>query len=170
MKEETTGRGVLKRISKVNINNKLHCPHDLSRSNDFRDDLPTVIGNKGSKIDNQTLLNVTLPLEERTPGFLIFANNVPNINKREMIKKNQGFIYLSPYQRYQMTKQCLKNKENKIKQELQDQEINEIQTSNAIKVEKQLQEVCETERTDEQRIASVVKTFLSIIDITVRLL
>lgn len=156
MKEETTGRGVLKRISKINVNNGLHCPHDLSR-NEFRDDLPTILGNKGLKIDNKSLLNEKLPLEEETPGSLILANkNVCVFDKRELFKKIHGFAFLSLYQRYQVTKQCLQNKEKQIKQELEEQAANEVEMCNQPVIENQSQETCDTERTDEERIASVI--------------
>lgn len=162
MKEETTGRGVLKRISKVNFNNRLHCPHDLSRK-EFRDDLPTVLGNKGLKIDNMSLLTTTVPLEKESSCSSILVNeNVCDFKKRESLKKMHELTFLSPFQRYQMTKQCLQNKENQIKLEVQEQAISEVQSNSEHVMENQSQETLATERTDEERIASVIETYLTI--------
>lgn len=43
LKEDTRARGTTKKISKINVDSPLHCPHDLSKSNEFRDDLPVLL-------------------------------------------------------------------------------------------------------------------------------
>lgn len=48
MNEENRSRGSTQRLVKINTNNPLYCPHDLTKSNEFRDDLPTLL--KGHKI------------------------------------------------------------------------------------------------------------------------
>ncbi|KAK5646684.1 hypothetical protein RI129_005148 [Pyrocoelia pectoralis] len=43
LKDDNRSRGSTLRFAKVNIDSPLHCPHDLSKSTEFRDDLPTLL-------------------------------------------------------------------------------------------------------------------------------
>lgn len=43
MKEDNRERGSAKQLTKINIDSQLHCPHDLSKLQEFRDDLPTLL-------------------------------------------------------------------------------------------------------------------------------
>lgn len=56
MKEDNRERGSAKQSVKINIDSQLHCPHDLSKLQEFRDDLPTLLGNASEHL-NKTNLN-----------------------------------------------------------------------------------------------------------------
>lgn len=43
MNEENRSRGSTQQLIKINANNPLFCPHDLTVLNEFRDDLPTLL-------------------------------------------------------------------------------------------------------------------------------
>lgn len=59
MNEENRSRGSTTQLTKVNINNPLFCPHDLTKCHDFRDDLPTLLGgNFINKITEESLQSI----------------------------------------------------------------------------------------------------------------
>lgn len=107
------------------LNHPLYCPHDLSHQTDFRDDLPTKIGNKNLK-DNELdieIRHVTLNVFEKSENVL------------RMGKDTVQFV--SPYTRYKLMipfmeeqrKRELANEEEKKKQALEEKrkQIPELQ-------------------------------------------
>lgn len=75
------------------INNSLYCPHDLSYSTDFRDDLPTLLNSNGK----DTIQNGKLQLAE--PVLSVFnCKDDPDLNDKMAKLKKVKFV--SPYSRY----------------------------------------------------------------------
>lgn len=144
--KETTGRGVLKEKTKVNIDNSLHCPHDLSKTSEFRDDLPTILQNENYKSGNKTLTEVELTIEKKS-SYSLFQSSFDcddGLSKRETFKKVRGLSDLSPYQRYKLVKPIVETEE-KAKQQTQEEQISEESKEEETR-----------ERTDDERIASVL--------------
>ncbi|XP_044268640.1 exosome component 10 [Tribolium madens] len=131
--KDTTGRGVLKEISKVNMDSVLHCPHDLTKTNEFRDDLPTLLQNN----QNKRLAEVELSIEK--PSSYSIFNTDEAFNEHETFKKLCGFTYFSPYERYKLVKPF-------------------VVAENEAQAEKEKQQ----ERTDDERIASIRDHFVQL--------
>lgn len=51
MKEDNRSMGSTQQFSKINIESSLHCPHDLTKQSEFRDDLPVLFSQKLMTID-----------------------------------------------------------------------------------------------------------------------
>lgn len=43
MNEDRRSKGSTLQFSKINVNSPLYCPHDLTKQQEFRDDLPTLL-------------------------------------------------------------------------------------------------------------------------------
>lgn len=73
------------------LNHPLYCPHDLNHQREFRDDLPTVIGNKEVTmcIDDVDIHQVKLSVFEKTE----------NISRKS---KEIVMQFISPYHRYKL--------------------------------------------------------------------
>lgn len=71
MKEDTRARGTTLKISKINVDSPLHCPHDLTKSNEFRDDLPTLIGGNAG-VNLSDLVNSDLEIETTRSVATVF--------------------------------------------------------------------------------------------------
>lgn len=52
MKEDNRSIGSTQQFSKINIDSLLHCPHDLTKQSEFRDDLPVLFRQKSTITDN----------------------------------------------------------------------------------------------------------------------
>lgn len=52
MKEDNRSMGSTQQFSKINIESSLHCPHDLTKQSEFRDDLPTLLSEKGITVSD----------------------------------------------------------------------------------------------------------------------
>lgn len=61
-------------ISKnINLNSRLYCPHDLLTDAEFRDDLPTLLGNKNTQIDEE-ITEESSKLLATSPRLNVFEN------------------------------------------------------------------------------------------------
>lgn len=75
------------------LNHPLYCPHDLSHQTDFRDDLPTKIGNVN------LIKDVDDKIEIRSVALSVFDKS-ENVTRKRNDKINVQFV--SPYQRYKL--------------------------------------------------------------------
>ncbi|RZC34489.1 exosome component 10, partial [Asbolus verrucosus] len=154
LKEHTTGRGVLKKVSKVNVDSALHCPHDLSKSNEFRDDLPTLLGSSQLKSENRNVADVDLTIE-KSSSYSIFDSSSScdedAFNERRTFKKLRGFASFSPYERYKLVKPFVQEEEKAVQTEKQKEE--EAKTKEPVEG---------SGRTDDERIASIRDHFLQL--------
>lgn len=85
MKEDPRERGSTKQVIKINIDSQLHCPHDLSKAEEFRDDLPTLLGgnlnstNEDDLQEKNTYLKAFVKLEiENTKSALSVFDSPEN--------------------------------------------------------------------------------------------
>jgi hypothetical protein len=54
---------------KVNLDGALHCPHDLTHIQDFRDDLPTLLGSTNNVNENEAC---ALKIQMNIPIISVF--------------------------------------------------------------------------------------------------
>jgi hypothetical protein len=162
----------LKEIVKINVNSVLHCPHDQSKANEFRNDLPTLLNNYELKAETKNIANVNLSIEKST-SYSVFDDSLDSdsFNERETFKKVRGFNYFSPYQRYKLVNPYVVAEEEAaaeaVKEEAKSTEEEQVtvhvQEQVTVQELKQVQERTEEEqRTDEQRIASVRDHFMQL--------
>lgn len=85
--EDTRARGSTKKISKINVDSPLHCPHDLSKSNEFRDDLPVILGK--TFLENNNILDKPLEIETGKSVCSVF-----NSVGEEVIEVKKTFFIL----------------------------------------------------------------------------
>lgn len=80
------------------VNSHLYCPHDLTGSSEFRDDLPTLLGNitNGSNNLSQTVLN---KLKLSGPAVDVFHTS-SRTEKKESTVNDSQVKFSSPYARY----------------------------------------------------------------------
>lgn len=71
--EDTRSRGMTKKISNINVDCPLHCTHDLSKTNEFRDDLPVLLHN--TSVSNANILTKTLEIESDQSLYSIFTSD-----------------------------------------------------------------------------------------------
>lgn len=111
LKEENRSRGSTKQISKINVDSPLHCPHDLSKNSEFRDDLPTLL-NKRENIENHPDL---LKLEQISPVISVFDSpeNSDEENDGTTAAKLKTLKFLGPYDRYKLIKPFIEAEEAK---------------------------------------------------------
>lgn len=142
LKEETRGRGSTKQMHKINVDSPLHCPHDLTKSTEFRDDLPTLLNKKENILNFASSLNL-----EQTTSTISFFNDPENVNNYEIDEatsaKLKNLKFLGPYDRYKLVKPFIEAEEAKAAAESKA----EGDSSN-IKVE-------EKDRSIEERISEV---------------
>ncbi|EFA03774.2 exosome complex component 10 homolog [Tribolium castaneum] len=135
--KETSGRGVLKEMSKVNMDSVLHCPHDLTKTNEFRDDLPTLLQNEQYKAENKRVAQVDLAIEK--PSSYSIFNSDQGFKPGEAFKKLHTSAYLSPYERYKLVKPFV------------------VAEDEAAKAQKE-----KDEKTDDERITSIRDHFVQL--------
>lgn len=82
-------------VSSVSLNQFLYCPHDLTYEEDFRDNLPTLLGSNGLKIPEDS------PLKATNSHLSVFDqasddedSSTPQLTKLKDIK------FITPYSRY----------------------------------------------------------------------
>ncbi|XP_017786027.1 PREDICTED: exosome component 10 [Nicrophorus vespilloides] len=95
MKEDTRSRGAEKELVKLNIDSPLHCPHDLTRFPEFRDDLPTLLGCKTHT--NRYQKNII----EKDKSLCSIFNCEPTEDKPKKVSDRE---FLGPYERYKLIK------------------------------------------------------------------
>ncbi|XP_018335504.1 exosome component 10 [Agrilus planipennis] len=145
LKEGNRSRGSTQKIFKTNIESPLHCPHDLSKQQEFRDDLPILLSSCSDKIQATNIEEVTaeLLIEKKQPSISIFATDgFDDAIKSRLKMKNLKF--LGPFDRYQLVKPYIAAEEAK---------------ETAKKAEASAE--C-NDRTDEERIAALHEHFKSV--------
>ncbi|KAJ8920759.1 hypothetical protein NQ315_004899 [Exocentrus adspersus] len=154
MKEDTRARGTTLKISKINMDSPLHCPHDLTKTNEFRDDLPTLINNTVNLLD---LVDKELDIETTHSASFIFDSPETSIDekKSDALKKIQRIGFLGPFERYKLVKPFIQAEEEKLATEKSKEE--EMKQSSESKTE-----TCIDNRTDEERIESIREHFLKL--------
>lgn len=107
LKEENRSRGSTLQIFKINVDNPLHCPHDLSKIPEFRDDLPTLLNRKESALN----FAGSLQLEQTSSALSIF--NSPDVTRDRASEKLKNIEFLAPYDRYKLVKPFIEAEEAK---------------------------------------------------------
>ncbi|XP_072391404.1 exosome complex component 10 homolog [Diabrotica undecimpunctata] len=144
-KEDTRARGSTKKISKINVDSPLNCPHDLTKANEFRDDLPTLLGN--NTLSLMKLSSGKLENETDKPRCSVFLT--PDNSDDEEQKNKINFKFLRPFERYKLVRSYIQAEEEK------SSEAENIENGN------QNQEEVIT-MTDEQRIEEIRQHFLKL--------
>lgn len=162
MQEDTRARGTTKKISKINVDSPLNCPHDLSKISDFRDDLPAIL--------NKTFLNKGLLTEDvdiECENSICSVFNSINIEVRQVNNatktlfsfqlclffqadqgipdKLQNVTFLGPFERYKLVRPFIQAQERKEEEERAKEE----------KEKSKGQHTVSDSRTDEERIEAV---------------
>nr|CAI5816921.1 unnamed protein product [Callosobruchus analis] len=164
MKEDTRARGTTKKISKINVDSPIHCPHDLTKAHEFRDDMPTLLDNKISL--TKELLHKELQVQKHHSMYAVF--NVPDKVDHEFRSEGKTFMYsfLGPFERYKLVKPYIQAEEQRLAEEKAKEEQekakaraeNEIAEQNAAKDTPMEADT----RTDEERIESIRQHFLTL--------
>uniref|UniRef100_A0A1B6F5B3 Exosome complex component 10 homolog n=1 Tax=Cuerna arida TaxID=1464854 RepID=A0A1B6F5B3_9HEMI len=107
----------------VNLDGALYCPHDLTHSMDFRDDLPTLLDNALSVDTND---NVTL-LESK-PTLSVFGDeDEPEGNNLSKVNLPNQIHFMSPFERYKNMLTYLEDEKNKSKEDKEQELIRDTQ-------------------------------------------
>ncbi|XP_046669774.1 exosome component 10 [Homalodisca vitripennis] len=110
----------------VNLDGALHCPHDLTHSMDFRDDLPTLLNNALS-IDT----NHNATLLQSKPTLSVFgdedASKEPEGNNSSKVNLPNQIHFMSPFERYKKMLTYLEDEKKKSKEEREQELIRDTQ-------------------------------------------
>nr|CAD7201924.1 unnamed protein product [Timema douglasi] len=92
---------------KINLDGALHCPHDLSRLRDFRDDLPTLMGDTSAGSNRAP--SWTPPLVQQAPFVTVFQpleaqqdDDYSDLTMKPSEVKQLTFV--CPYERYKLVR------------------------------------------------------------------
>nr|CAH7712203.1 unnamed protein product [Callosobruchus chinensis] len=166
MKEDTRARGTTKKISKINVDSPIHCPHDLTKVQEFRDDMPTLLGNKISLA--KEILDKNVPVQKHHSMYAVF--NIPDkldIELSSEAKEKLSCIsFLGPFERYKLVKPYIQAEEQRLAEEKakEEQERVKARAENEIAEQNAAEEstMQADTRTDEERIESIRQHFLSL--------
>ncbi|KAF5295448.1 hypothetical protein FQA39_LY13109 [Lamprigera yunnana] len=150
LKEDSRGRGSTLQSAKINIDSPLHCPHDLSKSTEFRDDLPTLLDLETDKVMEKHR-DQKVKTENTKSKYSVF--NIPKISdedENEAVLKIRNISFLAPYERYELIKPFIQAEEEKA-------------TANTT-------EDKDTKTSDEDRIAALHEHFVKVSKTTPQLL
>lgn len=135
LSEETRGRGSTQQTTnKINLDSSLNCPHDLTKVEEFRDDLPTLLGNilrQKSRILLKTVSQKNaLDIEKDKSVSCVFSNG-DNIAKKSNVflqrKKMKELTFLGPYERYKLIKKYLQYEEETQEKEEKNNKVGDAQ-------------------------------------------
>ncbi|XP_066141877.1 exosome complex component 10 homolog [Euwallacea fornicatus] len=114
LKENNRARGSTTIITKINMDSPLHCPHDMTRNEEYRDDLPTLITATTQQII-QGILSTKLDIEQYESTCSVFnvKTNIKCVNspERKDQKLTNNLKFLGPFERYQLVRPFIKVKE-----------------------------------------------------------
>lgn len=110
--EQLRSTGSVQTVTRLNVDNILNCPHDLSHSSEFHDDLPTLLGDmfKQKKIETPEKIKIKetkeLKIENTKPLLDIFESIEDSLRKlqKDASDKMKKIKFLGPYERYKMVK------------------------------------------------------------------
>lgn len=102
-------------IFKINVDSPLHCPHDLSKNSEFRDDLPTLL-NKNEVSTNNSESSM---LEQTSPIVSLFGSTEHSEDETDVaaLTKLKNLKFLGPYDRYKLVKPFIEAEEAKAVEE-----------------------------------------------------
>ncbi|KAJ8954382.1 hypothetical protein NQ318_011055 [Aromia moschata] len=155
-KEQSLEKGYNKKMSKINVDSPLHCPHDLTKSGEFRDDLPTVMG-KSTAENLRDITNVKLEIENDISVYTLF-NEADDIDNKEKSENNlHSFTFLSPFERYKLVKPFIQAEEERLAiEKAEEEEKAKSDNNDPNNISRK------DTRTDEERIESIREHFLSL--------
>ncbi|GJQ87053.1 Rrp6 [Trypoxylus dichotomus] len=143
MKEDNRSLGSTQQFSKINIDNPLHCPHDLTKQSEFRDDLVVLLSEKAMTLkewkNKYRKSNETL--ESSKSKYSVFDG--PECSDED--ENPCPIKFLGPYERYKLVKPFI-----------QAQEVKEAE-KNAKNNEQ------EDDKSIDDRIASLHEHFLKVV-------
>ncbi|XP_075213173.1 exosome component Rrp6 [Lycorma delicatula] len=98
----------------VNVDSKLYCPHDLSHSDDFRKNLPTLLLNNIG-VTTSVVIEKNKFATDKSVINVLRDNEVtaPEWNSGLLKGKERQWKFVSPYQRYQKVIAFVQSEENK---------------------------------------------------------
>lgn len=103
MDEQVTNRAATLNHSQ-DLNNHLYCPHDLSVNTEFRDDLPTLLGENPNQFESKDDFdrpNVQLKIKRPTITVFLLPKNHGQSNKNTKKSPQINEVkFVSPYSRY----------------------------------------------------------------------
>ncbi|XP_063224220.1 exosome complex component 10 homolog [Bacillus rossius redtenbacheri] len=108
LEEEIRARVAAPSLHKIDLDGPLHCPHDLSRQQDFRDDLPVLLGAAGGgPRDRGTAPRLAKP----RPEITVFQSEAVTLEVRDGAgqlsppkKKVKQLTFVCPYDRYKLVR------------------------------------------------------------------
>ncbi|KAJ8973492.1 hypothetical protein NQ317_018765, partial [Molorchus minor] len=159
LKEDTRARGTTLKMSKINVDSPLHCPHDLTKSGEFRDDLPTVLGI--SATDNlRNMTDIKLEIENNHSTYTVFdtLDNLDEADENE--NKVHSFTFLAPFERYRLVKPYIQAEEERLANERVAE--NAKNEGNSISTSQSEPTNVTQGPTDEERIESIRQHFLNL--------
>lgn len=131
LSEETRSRGSTQQTTnKINLDSPLNCPHDLTKTEEFRDDLPTLLGNILKQKPRFSLKTAAqknvLDIEKGKSDSCVFYTSEKSyniMNKSDAIlqkNKMKKLAFLGPYERYKLVKKYLQYEEEANNKEVGD--------------------------------------------------
>lgn len=122
LNEQLTNRSAIQ--SKVqDLNSHLYCPHDIPVNTEFRDDLPTLLGQNGANrnaIENSSHLKQKV----KAPKISVFLvskrkmSSVPEIGKIQFISPYSRYLAVLPFAEKQRAEELAKEIEENRKRKL----------------------------------------------------
>lgn len=135
MNEENRSRGSTRKLVKINVNNPLFCPHDLTVLNEFRDDLPTLLdGSFTNQLNADVKLNLKctkskismfnstddeVPLTDLLISIDLCDEYTNSFQINVVINKDK-LKFLGPYERYKLVKPYIQAEEEKNRKKAED--------------------------------------------------
>lgn len=81
------------------LNSHLYCPHDIPVNTEFRDDLPTLLGQTGANEDRENQLQFKEKV--KLPSISVFlATEKTKKSKKSSLPVIEKIKFVSPYSRY----------------------------------------------------------------------
>lgn len=95
LEEQLTNRSAIQ--SKVqDLNSHLYCPHDIPVNTEFRDDLPTLLGQNGT--NDETVSSSQFKEKVKAPAISVFL--VAKRTRKSSLPEFGKIKFVSPYSRY----------------------------------------------------------------------
>ncbi|XP_069699387.1 exosome complex component 10 homolog [Periplaneta americana] len=102
LEEETRSRIGTQSWIKVNLDGALHCPHDLTYSQDFRNDLPTLLGGSANVLETSAM-----EIQMTSPTISVFEAELTEIESDTL----NHITFVCPYERYKKMKPFVQSQE-----------------------------------------------------------
>lgn len=120
--EQLTNRSAIQ--SKVqDLNSHLYCPHDIPVNTEFRDDLPTLLGQNGTNDDTEN--DSVLKEKLKRPSISVFLvtkrtrkSTLPDIEKIKFVSPYSRYLAVLPFAEKQRAEELAKEAEESRKRKL----------------------------------------------------